>query len=193
MSNYFSEELIKQLDDAQWEAEFGDDRLRLLREEEDNASVGEQGHDGCFPKSEVWTVWVNRINKRGFLIHFQDMKEAYDYAVSIINSTKTHIEIFCNSESLIVHDTIKSHKLLYIGKCESLHTAVFRGAEPTRELKILCVNKLYKIRPSYALVLGPEGEPADQPDTNINSLIVKVPISKYDLQDWKSYTVKYRI
>jgi hypothetical protein len=187
MSNYFSEELIKQLDDAQWEAEFGDDRLRLLREEEDNASVGENGHDGCFPKTEVWTVWVNRVNKRGFLIHFHDMKESYDYALSILNSTKTPVETFCPYESLVIHNTMKSHKLLYIGKCETLQTAVFRGHTPTTELKVLCTNKLYQIRPSYALILGAEGEPEDQVDTNNQSLLVKVRISKYDLQDWRSY------
>lgn len=187
MSAYYSEELIKQLDDAQWEAEFGDDRLRLLREEEDNASVGESGHDACFPNSQVWTVWVNRINKRGFLIHFHDMKEAYDYAVSIIKSTKTQMETFCNYDSLVVHDTVKSHKLLYIAKCESLQTAILRGAVATTELKILCVNKLYKIRPSHALALGAEGEPDDQPDNNSHALLVKVPVSKYDLQDWRSY------
>jgi hypothetical protein len=187
MSNYYTEELIKQLDDAQWEAEYGDDRLRLLREEEDNASVGEVGHDGCFPKAQVWTVWANRVHKRGFLIHFHDLNEAYIYAMALLNSTKMPVETVSTRECLEVHNTIKSNKLLYIGKCESLQVAVFRGHAPTTELKVLCTNKLYQIRPSYALILGAEGEPEDQVENKKSSLIIKVPISKYDLQDWQCY------
>jgi len=181
MSDYYAEEL----DDAQWEASYEVDRLRFLREEEeDNASLGEQDHDACFPNPPVWTVWVNRVNKHGFLIHFYEMKEAYDYALSIVKSTKSQMETFCNYESLVVHDTVKSNKLLYIAKCESLQTAVFRGAEPTADLKLLS-NNLYKIRPSHALVLGAIYDP--EMTIKGSGLIVKVPISKYDLSDWKTY------
>ena len=174
-------------DDTQWETTYNDDHLRILREEEDNASVGEQGHDGCFPKSEVWTVWVNRLNRRGFLVHFHDLNEAYIYATAFLNSTKTPVMTVSTRGCLEVHNTVKSNKLLYIGKCESLQTAIFRGNTPTTELTALCTNKLYQIRPSYAIILGAEGEPEDQVENKKPALIVKVQISKYDLQDWNSY------
>lgn len=187
MANYINDEFIKQLDDAQWEAEYGDDRVRLLQEEEDNGSVGEQGHDACFPKADVWTVWVNRVQVNGFLVHFYDANEAYDFATAFLYHNKEDTEdaeIFCNRESHRVHDMLKSHNVLYVGKTTQAQTAIYRGASPPTEVKILSKNKFYKIKPSYALNLGTTGEPKE---CMPGGPLAKIPISIYDTRDWKSY------
>lgn len=184
MSNFISDDLIKNLEEAQWEAEFGEDRLRLLQEEDDNASVGEQGHDGCFPKSEIWTVWVNRVHIRGFLIHFFNIEEAYAYAVSYLYHHEPNPEIFCKRTSLPIHNLVKSYKVLYIGKSANLQTAIFKGALPPTEIKVLAKHRFYKISPSHALNLSPSETPVSVIE---EGYISKVQISKYDSKDWKSF------
>jgi len=164
-TNYITEDLVKTIEDSQWEAEFGEDRERLLREEADNASVGEQGHDACFPNPDVWTVWINYVDN-GKLVHFYDMNEAYDFAKTLLYNVEDEPEIIGSFKSLEIHRLLRNHNVFYVGITSELQTAIFSGTTPTTLVKILSKKRLEKVDPVTVMKRGqdPENGVADKND-----------------------------
>lgn len=169
MSNYISDELLKQIDESQWEAEYGDDRNRLVEEEADNASIGEQGHDACFPKADTWTVWINLVDN-GISVNFYDMEEAYDFALAFLYDRSNDPVILGSFRSLEFHNLINNHNVFYVGRGANLQAAIFRGSNPSTRIKRLSNNKLIKLDAASAIHY-----------TENSYLCVK------PLNDWRSY------
>lgn len=156
-------EIQKSLEDAQWEAEYGEERARLLAEELESAKAdgGERDHDACFPKSEVWTVWIHRIIGDGLLVRFTNSNDAQAYGATFLS--KHCKEYYLNAA--ISQMDIKS-----IGQSSELQLFMFAGL--SHNVTKIC-ETLYIVSEQKGLELGLIGIPTKFKKTD-ESTVFKV-------------------
>jgi len=134
------------LEDAQWEAEYGEERARLLAEElaAAKADGGERDHDACFPKTEIWTVWIHRLVKYDLLVRFMSKDDALEYGIRFIKekSKEHYFSTFINTS-----------ELMRIGQSDELQVLMFPGINHPK------IQNAHVVSAEAALDYGVSGSP----------------------------------
>lgn len=185
------DEVTTHFNNAQWEAEYGTDRLKLIKEEEDKLR---HDQEDIFPKTEPWTVWLHRVNSRGVLIRFSYIEEAYSYSLAALYNDSLDASITKSLDRLSYSNEIEN-----IGQTDSLQVAMFKGVKVPEDLLNFSKEGFYVLKPTQALKLGPN----KLFDHTNNNPIIEVPLTEADLEHWTEClsaevktlagTVKYRI
>ena len=138
------------VEDAQWEAEYGEERERLLAEElaAAKADGGERDHDACFPKSQVWTIWIHRLDQYGLLVRFTDRDEAMNYGRHFLSGHST--------EHYLAPPT-GYEEMKPIGQSKDLQVFMFKGVQ---HAKLAEAEGLYIVDKQTANKYGVSGTPA---------------------------------
>jgi len=168
-----SDDFDNQFNSAQWEAEYGDERLRLIKEEEDRLH-GDQ--ESIFPKTEPWTVWLHRVNQRGILVRFSFIEEAYSYAVAALYNESLDASVYVKLEH--VHH---SKELLNIGQTETLQTIMFSGIKVPASVLNFTKEGFFILKPTHALKLGPNILFQYNGDS---TWIIEIPLPATCLEHW---------
>jgi hypothetical protein len=170
-----SDEFAKSLEDAQWEAEYGENRLKLILEEERRLRADQED---CFPKTEPWTVFINRPdNLRGILVRFSDKGEAYSYAVSILRNDSDDVYL---DQPRGLEQIYASTRIYNVGQTDSMQVAMFSGIKvPSSILDFPC--GFYLMNPTHALKLGQESLIEYKDET---AKIIEVPLTVKNLDHW---------
>ena len=171
-----SDEVNVQFNSAQWEAEYGEERLRLIKEEEDRLRADQED---IFPKTEAWTVWLHRLNSRGILVRFPSCEEAYSFAVASLYNDSLDASVY------VTYEQVHNYKeLLNIGQTDTLQTVMFSGIKVPASMLNFTKEGFYLMKPTHALKLGPNNLFQYSED---NTPIIEVPLAATCLEHWTEF------
>ena len=142
MSN---KEISSILESAQWEAEYGDNRDDLLMKEKLNASLD---IDDDLSKPEIYSVWISK--GKDYIVPFQTIKEAFDYAKAFLYSNPNIVYIRSSADILM----FEPKKIIEFGKTADIVIRMFYGTNPIADFKKYSSNAAQLIGASTMLKVG---------------------------------------